>query len=101
MITKEDVFDMLWQFQKVRPMTSGRGNPIPNQYELQYENGFVFQSYDSIIAVCVSSANQKIYLWNDWNYSKTTGKYRNMFLREHIKDTQAKINSWEYIVIDM
>jgi len=36
-----------------------------------------------------------------WNYSNTTGKYRNIFLNETIKDTKAKIKSGEYILTDL
>ena len=36
-----------------------------------------------------------------WNYSNTTGKYRNIFLGETIKDTRAKIKSGEYILTDL
>jgi hypothetical protein len=36
-----------------------------------------------------------------WNYSNTTGKYRNIFLGETIKDTKAKIKSGEYILTDL
>ena len=32
----------------------------------------------------------------DWDYSRTTGKYRNEFLREYIADTRKKIESGEY-----
>jgi len=44
----------------------------------------------------------KIYLDQKyWNYSNTTGKYRNIFLNETIKDTRAKIKSGEYILTDL
>ncbi len=44
----------------------------------------------------------KIYLDQKyWNYSNTTGKYRNIFLGETIKDTKAKIKSGEYILTDL
>ena len=36
-----------------------------------------------------------------WDYSKTTGKYRNQFLGETKKETQAKIDSGEYILTDL
>ena len=34
-------------------------------------------------------------------YSKTTSKYRNMFLGETTKETQKKINSGEYILTNL
>jgi hypothetical protein len=36
-----------------------------------------------------------------WNYSNTTGKYRNIFLNETIKDTRKKIKSGEYKLTDL
>ena len=36
-----------------------------------------------------------------WNYSVTTGKYRNQFLGETKKETEAKIKSGEYILTDL
>ena len=36
-----------------------------------------------------------------WNYSNTTGKYRNIFLGETITETKKKIKSGEYILTDL
>jgi len=36
-----------------------------------------------------------------WDYSKTTGKYRNQFLGENKKETEKKIASGEYILTDL
>ena len=36
-----------------------------------------------------------------WDYSKTTGKYRNQFLGEKKAETQKKINSGEYKLADL
>ena len=68
---------------------------------IKFENGTVFQSYDSIIAVEIRQkvkGDYKIvtYLTKDWDYSTTTGKYRNQFLGENKKETQAKIDNGTY-----
>jgi len=55
-----------------------------------------FQSYNSIIAV--KKPYRKVLLGKNWNYSKTTGKYRNMFLGESITETRKKIESGEYVI---
>ena len=52
------------------------------------------QSYDSIIVK--RDINNNITLGSDWDYSKTTGKYRNLYLNETKKETEAKIASGEY-----
>ena len=52
-----------------------------------------FQSYDSNI---VKREKDKITLGRNWKYSKTTSKYRSMYLEESTKETQAKLDSGEY-----
>lgn len=92
---------------KVENMTSRNGNKIANQFVISINpqgmynksNGVYFQSYDSVIAV---KRDGKIYLdTNKWDYSVTTGKYRNIFLGETKKETEAKIKSGEYKLVDL
>lgn len=66
---------------KVSAMYSHNGNPIPNQITIRTSEGVFFQSYDSIIAFQGNDGNV---LLDEkyWNWSKTTNKYRNMFLDE-------------------
>ena len=87
---------------KVENITSNNGNKIANQFIITDDNGNeFFQSYNSMIVKKDSSADT-IYLDQKyWNYSNTTGKYRNIFLGETIKDTKAKIKSGEYILTDL
>jgi len=85
---------------KVRNMINNNGNSIANQFEISTAEGIIFQSYNSIIAKIMNSG--QVYLdENYWDYSVTTGKYRNMFLLEKKKETQAKIDSGEYILTDL
>ena len=91
---------------KVENITSSNGNKIANQFVIiDNENNKYFQSYNSMIALIVDDhygEGKKIYLDQKyWNYSNTTGKYRNIFLGETIKDTKAKIKSGEYILTDL
>ena len=65
-----------------------------NQYIIYQGNRTIFQSYNSIIAV--KDRKGKITLGRFWDYSVTTGKYRNQFLNETIKETREKIKSGEY-----
>ena len=58
-----------------------------------------FQSYDVLVGkkTYVSGVLTDTYLDPTyWDYSKTTGKYRNIFLGEKKKETQLKIDSDEY-----
>ena len=62
-----------------------------------------FQSYNSIIVkTTFEEGKRKVYLDNNtWDYSKTTSKYRNQFLGESTKETQKKIKSGEYTLINL
>ena len=51
---------------------------------------------------CGLSETPKIYLdENYWDYSHTTGRYRNQFLNETKRETQAKIKSGEYMLVNL
>lgn len=67
---------------KVRNMESPRSNrPVPNQFIIESKNSMLFQSYSSpIIEVCTDKPVIKVY--PNWNYSATTNKYRNIFMRD-------------------
>ena len=66
---------------KVRNMESPRtGRPVANQFIIFDDNKLVFQSYDSMIVTWEKSTST-ITFGKDWNYSTTTAKYRNEFLR--------------------
>ncbi len=83
----------------VQNMVSNRGNKIANQFIIYTTEGSIFQSYNSTI---VKIENGKTYLdLNKWDYSKTTGKYRNLFLNENKKQTEQKIKNGEYILTDL
>ena len=62
-----------------------------------------FQSYSSAIAkITFDHHGTKTVLdKNYWDYSVTTGKYRNLFLNETKKETEAKIKSGEYKLKDL
>ena len=89
---------------KVENITSNNGNKIANQFVItdDKQNEY-FQSYNSMIVKKDYESDQvKIYLDQKyWNYSNTTGKYRNIFLNETIKDTKAKIKNGTYILTDL
>lgn len=85
---------------RVENMVSSNGNSVPNQFIINTEKGKYFQSYNSVIAFIPFKG--KIELDSIfWDYSKTTGKYRNQFLGMNIKETREKINSGEIILTDL
>jgi len=81
-------------------MIGNSGNAVANQFVLTDKGREIFQSYDSIIVI--RNANGKITLdLNDWNYSVTTSRYRNLFLGETTAETKKKIKSGEYKLADL
>jgi hypothetical protein len=81
-------------------MQSSRGTTIANQFEIYTDEGVYFQSYATVVAF--RPYKGKIQLDADkWDYSKTTSKYRNIFLRMTTKEIEAKIESGEIELIDL
>jgi len=82
---------------KVENMESpSSGNLVANQFTIWTNKYVYFQSYKTIIA-CIDRKTDKVVLdRNSWDYSTTTGKYRNNFLGEGIAETRKKIKSGEY-----
>jgi hypothetical protein len=102
----------------VRNFKNQKGNSIPNQFiiteqdyymqlpnkELIFDDVKIFESYKSIIALKGIDKNGNIHIILDihfWDYSTTTGKYRNLFLNETKKTTLSKIKSGEYTLMDL
>jgi len=84
---------------KIKNLTSPKGNEVPNQFEIETPTATYLQSYDSVIA---KKEGGITYLDETyWNYSKTTSKYRSLFLGETTKETQNKINNGVYILTDL
>jgi len=76
------------------------GRDIPNQFIIHTSEGVYFQSYNSVIAF--KSNDNKISIdKNYWDYSRTTGKYRNIFLGEDKKETERKIKEGIYKLVDL
>jgi len=95
---------------KVRNMQSNKGNTIANQFIIEGNDGLYFQSYNSIIAKIpygrpienVVNPDMKPMLdVRYWNYSRTTSKYRSIFLGESTKETEKRIENGEYILTNL
>ena len=77
------------------------GNPIANQFVITIENGDkIFQSYKSVIAIKTFCGKVQIDV-DKWNYSRTTSRYRSIFLNENTKQTRDKINNGTYLLTDL
>jgi len=80
---------------KCSQMISNKGNAIANQFLIYANNGVYFQSYKSIIAL---KQNDGTIVLSEkyWDYSKTTSKYRNIFLGETSDQTKYQIKIGNY-----
>lgn len=88
---------------KVQNMTGARGNKVANQFIIFDSEFTAFQSYATIIVKTVfEDGKRQVYLdENSWDYSRTTGKYRNLFLGETKAETEKKIKSGVYKLADL
>jgi hypothetical protein len=87
---------------KATRMKSNGGHPVRNQWLIETDRGVFFQSYNAIIAYRLkekTAFNSTGQVWLDrglWNCSRTTARYRRLFLGEGIEETRNKIKSGEY-----
>jgi len=83
----------------MRFQTTG-GNEPKNQEIVYEEDGTTFVSYGTKIAKKTNDG--KILLDEHyWDYSVTTGRYRNQFLGEGVADTRKNIKDGVYILTDL
>jgi hypothetical protein len=79
----------------VENMFGSSGVRVVNQFRIRTSNGVYLVSYDTPIAYKDNSG--QIWLDTDWEtWGPTTGRYRNLFLREDKKTTLSKINQGIY-----
>ncbi len=84
---------------KVRNMTGRSGQPVKNQFIIEDAKSTTFQSYDSIIAM---KSGGRTYLDKyRWDYSTTTGKYRNQFLGMNKKQIEQAIEDGAIYLVDL
>lgn len=84
----------------VENMTGSSNREVPNQFIIRTQEGIYFQSYQSLIVFIDNEDNvflDKVY----WDYSRTTGKYRNKFLDEPKAETAMKIRKGVYKLVDL
>ena len=98
---------------KVSNIIGSHGNPVKNQFiiketvnEMSGNSIDYFQSYNSIIVKrdCFRADVKGRKAWLDekyWNYSKTTAKYRNIFLGETTKQIKEKIANGVYELVNL
>ncbi len=73
---------------------------MANCVEIRTSEGVSLQSYNSIIAY-TSNRGETTLDETYYDYSKATGRHRNYFLNETLKETRAKIKSGVYKLADL
>ena len=88
---------------KITNFTNEKGNKIPNQFIIHTSEATYFKSYESIIIKTTFEDGERVVYLDEcyWDYSNTTGKYRNLFLGENKKETQKKLDAGIYKLIDL
>ena len=86
---------------KVRNMVSSSGRKVANQFIIDGDEYTYFQSYETMIAKIHKDTGFVTLDSAYWDYSRTTGKYRNQFLDENIDETRKKIASGTYLLANL
>ena len=88
--------------KKIENLTSSRGKKIVNQFIITNEEGQFFKSYESIIAFKPNDPMEPILLdCKYWNFSSTTSKYRNQFLKCESKDIKKMTKDGDIIFVNL
>lgn len=81
---------------KVKNIKNQNGKTAPSQAVIVDYNGrLIFMSYGTIIAIKHPDGRVELDA-EKWDYSVTTGKYRNVFLGETKRETEQKIATGVY-----
>lgn len=92
---------LIGSFEIVENMVSPKTGytRVENQFIIYGDKGRAFQSYNTIIAVICNNGN--VYLTKDYNYSTTTSKYCNKFLKMTSKERDAAIKNGKIKIIEI
>ena len=90
---------MIW----VKNMTNAKsGRDVARQFIITDTGTGIKYLQSCGVIIVRKHSNNKIYLDERyWITSEATGKYRDQFLNESLKETQAKITSGKYILTDL
>ena len=86
---------------RIENMTGRTGREVANQFIIHTDAGQFFQSYASVIAFRPVGGGAIVLDEGKWDYSTTTGKYRNEFLGESKPETEKKIRSGAYVLANL
>ncbi len=85
---------------KVIPVLNEFGNVVKNQYQFLHEGCEYFQSYDKVVAKIDQNFN--VFLDEKfWDASKTTAKYRNMFLNKSTSVIKEEVHNGQIKMVNL
>jgi len=86
---------------KVRNMTGRTGQPVKNQFIIDTPEAQLFQSYRTVIAKRCNNTGAITLDSGKWDYSTTTGKYRNQFLGMNKAQIESDIKAGNITLADL
>lgn len=95
-IKKSEVMEKLGKFISVENCASRCTGTAPNQFELTFENGSVFQSYSSLIGVRIGN---QYYFTSDHYYSNTTSGYCGRWCGYNCRERRKGLEDGRFILI--
>lgn len=94
-ITKSELLTKLGNYVTIRPIISPRsGEAVRNQTAVIFENGSLFQSYDTIIGVRTGG---KLYLSEQHDCSVTTSKWCKEWCGYNAKERRDGLKSGRFL----
>lgn len=98
-IKYSELCEKLGKFIRVENLDSRNGcGKAPNQFELTFENGFVMQSYNSIIGAKIDG---QYYFTNYHDYSNTTSSHCTRWCMYNCKERRKGLENEKFIFIEM
>ena len=96
-IKMDELTKKLGKFISVENTPSRNGyNTAPNQFEIRFENGRVFQSYNTLIAVRMGG---ELYLTESHDYSNTTSAHTTRWTGYNTAERRAGLKRGRFINI--
>lgn len=95
--TKKELFKDFGNFVSVKNAPSRNGyNVAPNQFIIEFENGLLFQSYDSIVA---GVSNKGKFVTDKHDYSATTNRFVRWYLGMTLDERRKAIKNGDLDLI--
>ena len=96
-ITKKALMAKLGNFVSVENTESRNGyGQAPNQFEIRFENGRVFQSYQSLVA---ANIHGQLYFSGYHDYSNTTSRHCGQWCGYSTKERRDGLEKERFILI--